>query len=226
MSGDRRPPPAAERTSDDALQALLARALLWRWVGRAFWYPDRAFLDELAQPAARREVEGWAEALGGDGLLRALAGVWAAADGLAAGRPSLAEEHTSLFARQVTVRPYESAYTVGPGADRGPTLAEVGGFYAAFGFQTSAERPELPDHVSVECEFVAALLAKEVYAETQGWAEQAELTRAARRKFVAEHPGQWLPAFAERLTQHGRLGFYPAVARLGLELLRVETEAA
>jgi TorA maturation chaperone TorD len=94
--------------------------------------------------------------------------------------------------------------------------------YAAFGFQVSARRPNLPDHISAELEFVAALLAKEAYALDQGWYPQAKLTRQARRKFIRENLAQWLPAFVERLEQHRRLPFYPAVAALVLALLAIE----
>jgi TorA maturation chaperone TorD len=203
--------------------ALMARATLWRWIGRAFWYPDEVFLAEWRSPAARRELQAAARGTGSGTVARALADVLQAADEVAGAGPGLAEEHTYLFARQVKVPPHETRYAARPYGDRSQERSEVSGFYAAFGFQTSAGRPELPDHVSVEAEFTAVLLAKEVYAAAQGWQEQAEVARDARAAFVSEHLAAWLPAFAERLALHARLGFYPAVGRLAVALVALET---
>lgn len=203
------------------VQALLARAVLWRWVARALWYPEANFLASLGDPAARAELEAAAAADGDGRLAAALADLWQAVDTMEADAPSLPEEYTSLFQRHVRVPLHETSYGLGL-ADRAQALSEVGGYYAAFGFQVAEARPETPDHASAECAFVAALLAKEVYALAQGWDEQADLTAEARAKFVAEHPATWLAAFAARLGEHGRLAFYPAVATLALALLAAE----
>ncbi|MBI4504204.1 MAG: molecular chaperone TorD family protein [Chloroflexi bacterium] len=210
----------------DAADRLIARARLWQWTARCFGYPDEALLARLHDAATRHEIASIAalgEAVGAIG--RALAALWAAADAAAGAEPRLPEEHTFLFARQVVVPPYESSYAR-PYADRTQGLAEVGGFYGAFGFEVAAACPDLPDHVGAELEFVAVLLAKEAYALAQGWTEPAEVTALAREKFLAEHLAPWLPAFAERLAQHARLPFYPAAARLAVTLLRGEAPAA
>lgn len=210
---------------DDA-DRLLARARLWQCTARCFGYPDEALLARLRDAAPRHEIASLAALCDEDGTVgRALATLWAAADATVLAEPGLAEEHTFLFARQVVVPPYESSYAR-PYADRTQVLAEVGGFYGAFGLEVAATRPDLPDHVAAELEFVAVLLAKEAYALAQGWTEQAEITTLARAKFVAEHLAPWLPAFAERLAQHARLPFYPTAARLAITLLRGEAPAA
>lgn len=210
-----------------AADRLVARAQLWQWTARCFGYPDEALLARLRDTAARRDVACAAAQCDADGAVgRALAALWTAIDAAAVnGGPSLAEEHTFLFARQVVVPPYASSYKH-PSSDRAQALAEVGGFYSAFGYEVAAARPDLPDHVAAELEFVAVLLAKEAYALAQGWTEQAEVAALAREKFLAEHLAPWLPAFAERLALHARLPFYPAAARLAVALLRGEAPAA
>jgi TorA maturation chaperone TorD len=108
------------------------------------------------------------------------------------------------------------------GFERVQDMATVGSLYKAFGLQVAAARPELPDHVSAELEFVAVLLAKEAYARVQRWSAQAARSAQARRLFLREHLAPWFPRFAQRLAQHHRLDFYPAVAELVLGLLAVE----
>lgn len=204
---------------------LLARAALWRWAARAFWYPETDFLVDLRDPVLRRELIS-ASAAAGDcsALTTALSSFWQAADDLGDAALSLPQEHTALFARQVVVSPHAMSYAPKLGPDRAQGIAELASFYAAFGFQVSATRPELPDHLSTECEFVAVLLAKEAYAVGQGWADRARLTLRARRKFVRQHVASRLPSFAERLGQHRRLPFYPSVAALVLALLELEAK--
>jgi TorA maturation chaperone TorD len=90
-------------------------------------------------------------------------------------------------------------------------LADVGGFYSAFGFQVAGD---LSDHLGAELEFMAVLCLKEAYAREQGWAGQAETCAHARRRFLAEHIGRWLPVFVMRVKDNARLPFFAALAEL------------
>lgn len=194
-------------------ETLLARATLWHFAASAFWYPEptflaslrkRAFWRKLAAAVAVAEVPAAAMAL--DRLREAAKPV---------GGPGLPEEHTFLFARKVLVSPHGTSYGAG-GGDPALERARLSAFYAAFGFAVSEARPALPDHISLELEFAAVLLAKEAYALAQGWAERAEVTREARGRFLAECVAPWLPQFAARLSEQARLAFYPAAAELAL----------
>jgi TorA maturation chaperone TorD len=199
---------------------------LWQFVAEAFWYPDGQFLTRLYAPARRDELNALFESsVSEDRAVDSLARVWLAADAIAETATTLQGEYTYLFARQVQVRAYETAYRLGPGADPAPTLAEVSGFYAAFGFQIGEARRERPDHISFEAEFLAALFAKDVYADAKGWSARAKTTQGARRKFIEEHLAGWLPAFTKALEERARFDFYPAVAHLALRLLEEEIGA-
>lgn len=112
---------------------------------------------------------------------------------------------------------YETSYEGGRGSPGGATfqMADIAGFYRAFGFEASGERP---DHVVPELEFLALLLMKEAYARISGDAEGAEVCASARGKFVAQHLGEWLPDFAGRVR--GTEGGEP-VARLAQTVLEL-----
>ena len=79
-------------------------------------------------------------------------------------------------------------------------LADLAAFYRAFGLEVTDEAHERHDHLCLEAEFMSVLAAKEAYAlEHQLDAEQVALCRDAQKKFLREHLGRWLPAFARRL---------------------------
>ncbi len=92
--------------------------------------------------------------------------------------------------------PYEASYV--PPAQALSTLADVAGFMRAFGLQPQRERP---DHLVSELEFLSFLCLKETIARGNGIADGAGICRDAQAKFVREHLGRWLPAYARRLRE-------------------------
>lgn len=134
---------------------------------------------------------------------------------------SPAEEHTFLFARQTPCPPRESAFV---DTGRSHVLADVAGFYRAFGFQVANTAPQLPDHICSQLEFMAVLCAKQAYALQQGWTDQAEICQEARRTFLEEHLGRWIYPWSEQIRRVARLPLYPALAALVQTLLADEAE--
>jgi len=113
--------------------------------------------------------------------------------------PEIGAELTRLFVRAV-VPPYETSYESARSAPGGKTLAlaDIAGFYRAFGFQAQGERP---DHLAPELEFLSLLCVKEAYARLTGEREGAEVCAEARIKFIREHLAPWLPSFCQRVAE-------------------------
>lgn len=120
--------------------------------------------------------------------------------------------------------PYETQYGAAHLFMQTQELADIAGFYRAWGVDL-AEGGERVDHLSVELEFMAYLALKERRAIERGEAELREFCREAQRKFLAEHLGQWVPAFAMRLSARGGDGFYGALARTLEAFVKRELES-
>lgn len=92
-------------------------------------------------------------------------------------------------------------------------MADIAGFYRAFGFAVGGAVRERPDHLAVELEFMHLLALKEAYALEQNLIEHAEICSEAQRKFLQDHLGCWLDLFAKNLALNGSAGPYPTLAQ-------------
>lgn len=104
----------------------------------------------------------------------------------------------------------------------GTILADIAGFYNAFGFPLPVEGDEKPDHVSSELEFVGFLYAKEAHALHAGNAEAAEVTREARLAFLRDHLALWIASFATALEETAPGSAYAAVGALAAQAVGEE----
>lgn len=75
-----------------------------------------------------------------------------------------------------------------PQVNIGTVLADVAGFYKAFGLENTETL--LIDHFSVEAEFMAHLLLKETYAMLVRNSEMEDVVRDAENKFLRDHLGR------------------------------------
>jgi DMSO reductase family type II enzyme chaperone len=101
-------------------------------------------------------------------------------------------------------------------------LADLGGFYGAFGLTVSPHGGERPDHMSCECEFLMFLARKEAHALRTGDGEMLETTRRAVRLFVRDHLARFVPALAGRLARADAGGFYGVLGALAAAFVAAE----
>lgn len=103
-------------------------------------------------------------------------------------------------------------------------LADISGYYLAFGLRPVAASDARADHVACECEFMDFLNRKEALLLTTrpGDDETLEATRGAARTFLRDHLSQFGRAFATRVIIEDPEGFFGVLGRTLLELLDVE----
>lgn len=165
-----------------------------RLLSLGFTPPDEQSLEQLRRltvfAARHAREEGLAEALGelehaldDDDLLE-----------------PLAAEHEALFGGSVRIAPYESSYERDP-FRQGRVMADVEGFYRAFGARSQGPAAERPDHAGCELEFLAFLVAKRLEAAEAGDTEREEICREAEDAFLGDHLGRWFPSFCREVAR-------------------------
>lgn len=129
-------------------------------------------------------------------------------------------EYNRLFQAGVACPPYETTYIR---RDKGGIMADVQGFYTAFGLRPSSKGAERPDHVSCELDFLALVLVMAETARQKGEEERAAIAWDAARAFARDHLSEWIPAFCASL--HATAG-EPAFATLALALQDIWCQTA
>lgn len=147
------------------------------------------------------------------------------------GREGMLEELACEYARLFIgpgphIGPYESLHR--EDAEQrtlwGPAAAEVKRFIEQHGLSLSDDSTGIPDHISVEFDFLARLSREEVDALDAGDQERADLARRSRLNFFRDHVRQWVPAFCAQVEEQAKFAFYRDVARLCRAMVEVETE--
>ncbi len=217
-------------TIDSDITSAQARGVAYGLVSNGFQYPDRDLIDSLRDPA---RWSSWPEALHrfyGTALAASHLDAVRASLGAeveAAAKPiELQETFNRLFGHAVRGRcpPYELEYGGSEIIQQASGLADIAGFYSAFGMEVSRDADDRADHVAIECEFMSVLCAKEAHASEKSEADHVDICVKAQRSFLKDHLACWLPAFAHRVAQADPDGFYGALARFASALLAAESD--
>jgi len=205
-------PTAPSKATEDEILHLLRRAARLQRMARAFAYPGPGHVREVVEALATG---------GDDPLLGPVLAAWRAAD-----EEAVRAEYVRLFLGTVPCPPNETAWTPSKGLTGGAAeLADLQGFYHAFGFEPAGSSREMPDHVSVELEFLGVLLVKLAYARIQEWEDPAEVTGEALHAFLEAHTGRWVSAFVSRLRDLGVASPYLETAQALEAAVEAECQA-
>jgi len=116
---------------------------------------------------------------------------------------------------------YETEYGLDGSFRQSHELADISGFYKAFGFNVGGTVRERPDHLATELEFMHLLALKEWHAPKK---EQAEVCVDAQRKFLEDHLGRWIEAFAIRVAFEAKDNLYSELAHFATAFIKEEVE--
>ncbi len=197
---------------DGSIQRVLGRSAVYEALALAITYPSAGSLQRLSDLLADLDGHDVVRAYGLAPRLAAIGEALAVASA-----DDLQLEHNRLFLGQVLCSPHETEYERDT-FSKASQLADIAGFYNAWGLQTADSRRTMPDFVGTELEFLAMVTRREAYAALRGWANRRRVAREAVQAFMQTHLGRWVNAFAADLREEtsdadaGR--FYAAVARL------------
>jgi len=117
---------------------------------------------------------------------------------------------------QGRVAPYECSHTPASAGGHTPRLADIAGFYRAFGVRVVGDRP---DHVVAELEFLSVTSIGEAAARATDRQEPASVCADATRSFLRDHAGRWLDAWAARVGAVDELAPWAPFAAAAAELV-------
>lgn len=189
--------------------AAIRRAQMYRFLADVFLYPtenwleDVPLLDDILRDLNTLEI--WGLKLESLSL------------------PALQAEHRRAFGLTGSLC-YETEVGLPHEFRQSQEMADIAGFYRAFGFNTGGEVRERSDHISVELEFMHVLALKEAYAAERKALEHVEICMDAQRKFIQEHLGEWVGLLAEALARSDGDGLFTAVARFAAAFVAADAK--
>ncbi|TAK58290.1 MAG: hypothetical protein EPO22_11015 [Dehalococcoidia bacterium] len=186
----------------------LSRAVMYRFLSLACAYPTHeacATLRELA-PGAREAASSFDARI--ETAVRQLAERVATTDD-----ETIERAHTAAFTMTTSEMcpTHETAYTAKHLFQVTEQMADVAGFYRAFGVDPQGERP---DSLAMELEFAYLLALKEAYAIEHHGPAKVALCRKAERAFLHDHLGRWGGAVAARMIVRDPDGIIGATGEL------------
>lgn len=197
------------------------RARLYLLISLAFERPGDDFAAALADNAFNEQLQESAAVLGGD--------LPAAAERV---RDALADreqhhgEWASLFGVEegMTVSPYELRYLPGPLLTTIRKLADIRGFYNAYGLAITDGMNDRPDHICFLTEFLGYLANQEAYLRRHEDDDGVRVVVETQRSFLEDHLGRWYWRFAEEVANQDTGTFYSAMADLLAALVEAEID--
>lgn len=202
---------------DESWERLGARGEVYRLLSRAYYTPEADFLKGefsglflkvcsiLALDSSNKEIEDMERYL--ESLKEPL---------------ELAVEYTRLFRGPVRAEayPYESLYI--NGEIMGKSALNVVRCYREADVSVSGDFQDLPDHISVELEFMHYLCLQELEALQRGEPGEAARFRLMAQSFVKDHLGKWVPRFVDLVLECAKTPFYRGIARITGDFLSQE----
>lgn len=167
------------------------RGLAYELLARALAYPDPGAIESI------RDVAGLVLTLDPDGVVSGLAREF-----IERPRADLEAEYIELFtlATSPDCPTYESAYVCTDINQQTSIMADVAGFYRAFGLELG--QGLRPDDISLELEFMGFLCRKEAYAIEHMGKPRVLQARRNQRVFVSEHLGRWGETLGQLIAAH------------------------
>ncbi len=134
---------------------------------------------------------------------------------------ALKGEYNSLFATNLRAPNWETAYELDKVGRRVYELADIQGFYRAFGLEVKDVEP---DSIVAQLEFISFLFLKIDFAKKKGIKEMDDVCSKALVEFMKNHAGRWYKLFTDLVIENTEEEYYKEVAKLLRAFLDAETK--
>lgn len=124
------------------------------------------------------------------------------------------------------ISPHESIHHQVEGGDWGllwgQETVKVKQFIESAGVEYAPDYTGIPDHISVELEFLQKLSQAEATAWVEGNRERAEYALKLEKMFIEDHVLKWVPLFCDKVIERATLPFYREMAGLTKNFLEYD----
>jgi TorA maturation chaperone TorD len=141
----------------------------------------------------------------------------------------LAVEYARLFlGPDKHISPHESIHHQRDDGDWGGhwggSTVDVKKFIETAGLEYKEEYSGMPDHISVELDFMKEAAGREARAiEEKDW-EGALYCQKMEKKFICDHLIKWIPAFCDKIISQAEISFYGDLADVTKNFITLELE--
>jgi TorA maturation chaperone TorD len=139
-------------------------------------------------------------------------------------REDMESEYNRLFAHLGSAKcpPYESEYGFDNIFQKTHAMADIAGFYRAYGLEVADTDTERVDFIATELEFMSYLLMSETYARANGIRQQVDVAIDTQKKFLRDHLGRWMGVFSTILIDSTKNPFYHSLGNAVQEFVERE----
>ena len=132
---------------------------------------------------------------------------------------SLVIDYTKLFIGPygLLAPPYGSMYLEDNDRVMGDSTMEARNRYAEEGLDICLK--EVPDHITIEMEFMYFLIFKEIEATKNNDSNNTSRYQEKQRSFLKNHLGAWIAEFACKVEANAQTEFYKDIARATKNLI-------
>lgn len=217
----------------DSVDAALARAVVYELLSSGFQPPTASRLDAIGARDGFRAVTAALQLLDprAGGLLASPAAHLATVT--VPDADVLAASFWRLFGHTTRglICACETEYGPDNGFHQPQQLADIAGYYLAFGLRPVAAGDTRADHIACECEFMNFLSRKQAHLLDRREAggdvsETLDVTEMAERSFLRDHLGRFGRAFAARVAAEDEDGYFGTLGRLLLAFVDAECARA
>jgi TorA maturation chaperone TorD len=135
-------------------------------------------------------------------------------------------EFTRLFVGPYSLPapPYGSVYIDHERKVMGDSTMDAKNRYQSFGLDISNNIKEVPDHITVELEFMFFLIFKEIESIQSDASDKTQEILLHQKAFLNDHLNRWVPDFTDCVIEHAGTEFYRNLAKATRIFIAEEVE--
>lgn len=213
---------ASRNSRTHSIERALAKSHVFGLLARALRYPDKQLFAALQSGRWATDLSDAVRLSGSKPQKTFRITLQNIAESLPDRLEALQGQHSALYSSGNICPLQESDYVASHAFQKTDVMADVAGFYRAFGLRVSRAQRELPDFLGSELEFLHTVAWKQAQAMQEGCRDGAAVCRQAHRKFLAAHLTMWVEAFRAKMETSPAGRFYVVLACLVEAFVKAE----